>query len=64
MPPPNWQGVILDTHIYQMFSVAVSRGFATDFLIFADLQAGPDIGQPDEQRTAHINSLWTGFIAL
>jgi len=20
MPPPNWQGVILDTHIYQMFS--------------------------------------------
>lgn len=24
MPPPNWQGVILDTHIYQMFSDAVS----------------------------------------
>ena len=23
MAPPNWQGVILDTHIYQMFSVTV-----------------------------------------
>ena len=23
MSPPDWQGVILDTHIYQMFSVAV-----------------------------------------
>ena len=24
MPSPQWEGVILDTHIYQMFSVAVS----------------------------------------
>jgi len=24
MPSPQWDGVILDTHIYQMFSVAVS----------------------------------------
>lgn len=23
MPSPNWQGVLLDTHIYQMFSVSV-----------------------------------------
>lgn len=23
MPPPNWQGVIIDTHIYQMFSQSV-----------------------------------------
>ena len=23
MTPPNWQGVALDTHIYQMFSQAV-----------------------------------------
>ncbi|KAJ3508611.1 hypothetical protein NLJ89_g5658 [Agrocybe chaxingu] len=25
MQPPNWQGVILDTHIYQMFSVAMQE---------------------------------------
>lgn len=24
MPAPQWQGVIIDTHIYQMFSDAVS----------------------------------------
>ena len=23
MPPPNWQGVMIDTHIYQTFSVPV-----------------------------------------
>ena len=23
MSPPNWEGVVIDTHIYQMFSVAV-----------------------------------------
>jgi len=26
MSPPNWQGVILDTHIYQVFSVSVRLG--------------------------------------
>ncbi|GLB35841.1 putative glycosyl hydrolase 5 (cellulase A) family protein [Lyophyllum shimeji] len=25
MPPPNWQGVMMDTHIYQMFSVSENQ---------------------------------------
>lgn len=29
MPPPNWQGVLIDTHIYQMFSDAVRTRFDT-----------------------------------
>ena len=61
MPAPNWQGVILDTHIYQMFSVAVSSKFST-FLTW--LTWTGYTGQPDEQCAAHSNSLWTGFIAL
>lgn len=40
MPPPNWQGVILDTHLYQMFSVAVGGRFVNDFLDLANLRAG------------------------
>ena len=27
MQPPNWNGVAMDTHIYQMFSVAVRLMF-------------------------------------
>ena len=27
MQPPNWNGVAMDTHIYQMFSVAVCLVF-------------------------------------
>ena len=56
MPPPNFQGVILDTHIYQMFSVAVSRGFATDFLSLADLRAGPDIQGNQLSNAQHIST--------
>ena len=40
MSPPNWQGVILDTHIYQMFSVAVSSEFVADVIDLANLEAG------------------------
>ena len=34
MPPPQWQGVILDTHIYQVFSVAVRFKFYFRFVAY------------------------------
>ena len=36
MSPPNWRGVMIDTHIYQMFSVAVCLKlfFFASWLIF------------------------------
>lgn len=32
MQPPHWEGVLLDTHVYQMFSDAVSLCFVLAFL--------------------------------
>ena len=40
MPYPQYQGVILDTHIYQMFSDEVRSKFPTYARYFSDLKIG------------------------
>lgn len=35
MPYPNWQGVIIDTHIYQMFSQSVILFLVTSFKVYS-----------------------------
>jgi hypothetical protein len=62
MPSPNWQGVLIDTHIYQMFSVAVSC-----LLITTDSSRSSSVytftGQPKDQCSAHLSRMRAGKLA-
>ena len=56
MPSPNWQGVVLDTHIYQMFSVAVR--LKTSFFLPLGLYFRKyAVGQPNDQCRTHLDGL-------
>jgi len=48
MPPPNWQDVMIDTHIYEMFSNQVSLPFELSLLVIEVNQ-----GKPNEQLPTH-----------
>ena len=55
MSPPNWQGVVMDTHIYQMFSVAVS--LESFFFSPHDLYFRQYVGQSNDQCATHLYGL-------
>jgi hypothetical protein len=54
MPSPKWDGVLLDTHIYEMFSVAVSAYLSTPTVIHVTCL---DTGESDERPTTYFVSL-------
>lgn len=60
MTPPGWDGVMMDTHIYQMFSVAVSFSAETPRHLFSSLI----LGKPNEQLPAYIHCLQQGRITI
>ena len=62
MSPPHWQGVIIDTHIYQVFSVAVRfkpRFFFASWLTFRQYA----VGQSNDQCGTHLVGLQHWIIA-